>query len=93
MSHEFRMESLRSLANKKVKESHDEKDAIGWDNFREKLNDFQDELQTQRLIILELEDANGVITQENAWLQEEVEKLKMQVVELEEMIYSESVRY
>ena len=92
MSHDFRMESLKSLANKKVKESRDESETLGWDNFRERLNDFQDEIQNQRLIIIELEEANGVITQENAWLQEEVDKLKVQVVELEEMIYSESIR-
>lgn len=42
---------------------------------------------------MEMDEINGAITQENAWLQEEVDKLKIQIVELEEMIYGCTKRY
>ena len=87
------MNSLRNLANEKVKKERKKKDDVYWEDYRESLNNLNDEIQGQRLMILELEEANGVITQENEWLQEEVSLLKSQVNELECMIYGERIRY
>ena len=88
----FRMNSLKKLASDKVKESQDAIDDFNWGNYREHLNNLSDEVQGQRLIIMELEENNGAITQENFWLNEEIYELKKQVAELECMIYGERNR-
>ena len=57
------------------------------------LTDLKDTINDQRLTIIELEENIGAATQENYWLKEEIEMLKVQVAELEEMIYGETQRY
>ena len=86
------MNSLKKLAKDKVKETQKAVEEFNWGNYRENLNDLSDEIQQQRLLIMELEESNGVITQENAWLKEEINVLKVQVAELESMIYGEKIR-
>ena len=86
------MNSLRKLAKEKIKETQEAVEEFNWGNYRENLNELSDEIQYQRLLIMELEESNGVITQENAWLREETENLKVQVTELESMIYGEKIR-
>ena len=86
------MNSLRKLAGDKVKEARESAEEFNWSNYRENLNNLSDEIQEQRLLIMELEESNGVITQENVWLKEEVDNLKVQIIELETMIYGEKTR-
>ena len=86
------MNSLRKLASDKVRETQEDIEEFNWSNYRENLNDLSDKVQEQRLWIMELEESNGAITQENVWLQEEIDQLKMQVAELESLIYGERIR-
>ena len=86
------MNSLKKLAKDKIKETREATEEFNWGNYRENLNDLSDEIHQQRLLIMELEESNGVITQENAWLKEEIDVLKVQVAELESMIYGEKIR-
>ena len=87
------MNTLRKLADDKVREIRQKDEEFNWSNYRDNLNDLCDEVQNQRLIIMELEETNGAITQENAWLQEEIDLMKSQIAELECMIYGEKIRY
>ena len=86
------MNSLRKLASDKVKETQETDEEFNWGNYGENLNNLSDEVHEQRLWIMELEESNGVITQENMWLKEEIDKLKVQIVELESLIYGEKIR-
>ena len=87
------MNSLKKLASNKIKEVQEAAEEFNWSNYRENLNNLSDEIQEQRLWIMELEESNGAITQENMWLKEEVDKLKVQIMELETLIYGEKTRY
>ena len=86
------MNTLKKLAEGKIREGKDDSEDYRWENYRENLNNLSDEIQGQRLIIMELEERNGAIAQENAWLEEEISLLKGQVSQLEEMIYGEQIR-
>ena len=86
------MNSLKNLASEKIKKSRSGENDLHWDSYRENLNNLSDEIQGQRLVIMELEEMNGAITQENEWLMEEVSGLKSQIVELECMVYGEQIR-
>ena len=86
------MNTLKKLAEGKIRERKDDSEDYRWENYRENLNNLSDEIQGQRLIIMELEERNGAIAQENAWLEEEISLLKGQVSQLEEMIYGEQIR-
>ena len=86
------MNSLRKLASDKVKETQETDEEFNWGNYRENLNNLSDEVHEQRLWIMELEESNGAITQENMWLKEEIDKLKVQIIELESLIYGEKIR-
>ena len=87
------MNTLKELAKGKIKERQRDPDDFMWETYRDNLNNLSDEIQGQRLVIMELEERNGAIAQENEWLEEEVSMLKGQVMELEQMIYGEKVRY
>ena len=87
------MNTLKKLADDKVQELWQKDEEFNWSNYKDNLNDLSDEVQSQRLIIMELEETNGAITQENAWLQEEIDLMKSQIAELECMIYGEKIRY
>ena len=86
------MYSLKDLAKEKVKKNRTNEADVHWDSYRDNLNNLSDEIQGQRLMIMDLEEMNGAITQENEWLMEEVSALKTQIAELECMIYGERVR-
>lgn len=86
------MESLKKLAKDKVVESRSKGEEFDWVEYKDNLTNLNEEIQEQRLIIMELEEMNGAITQENGWLMDEVEKLKVQVHELEDMIFGERDR-
>ena len=82
------MKSLREIAESRVGElttnEREENMELIWD--------LRSTIDAQRLTIMEIEDNLGAATQENVWLKEEVEALKIQVTELEEMIFGESQR-
>ena len=57
------------------------------------LTELRNTVDDQRLTIIELEENVGAATQENLWLKEEIDLLKVQIAELEEMIYGEIQRF
>ena len=83
------MKSLKEIAERKIEESSMMNKEETW----AMLTDLKDTVNDQRLTIIELEENIGAATQENYWLKEEIEMLKVQVAELEEMIYGETQRY
>ena len=83
------MNSLRSLAEKAIPPLRIE--VRGNDptsqSQQELITQLQDEIASQRLHIMEIEENAGATAQENAWLYQEVADLKVQISELENMIY------
>ena len=47
---------------------------------KERLYELGEEVQEQRLMIMELEENQGAVAQENVWLWEEIQKLKIQIL-------------
>ena len=84
------MNSLKEWAKRKIIEGEGDMDQQV--SMKEKFEELSGEIQEQRLMIMELEENNGAVAQENAWLWEEIQLLKTQIVELEGMIYGEQVR-
>ena len=86
----YRMNSLKEWAKRKIIEGEGDTDQQV--SMKEKFEELSGEIQEQRLMIMELEENNGAVAQENAWLWEEIQLLKTQIVELESMVYGEQVR-
>ena len=84
------MNSLKEWAKRKIIEGEGDTDQQV--SMKEKFEELSGEIQEQRLMIMELEENNGAVAQENAWLWEEIQLLKTQIVELEGMVYGEQVR-
>ena len=83
------MKSLKEISEAKAKEMSLSEKEKTW----EMLTDLKDTVDAQRLVIIELEENVGAATQENLWLKEEIDLLKVQIAELEEMIYGEIQRF
>ena len=83
------MKSLREMAEGKAKEMSETEREKTW----EMLTEMKDTVDAQRLVIMELEENVGNAFQENEWLKEEINELKVQVLELEELIYGEVQRF
>ena len=86
------MNSLRSLAEKAIPPLRiqvRENDPTNQSQ-QELIIQLKDEIASQRLHIMEIEENAGATAQENAWLYQEVANLKVQILELENMIYGYS---
>ena len=82
------LKSLKKRASEVARKTEGELDI----NVRIRQDDLISELtsqvQQQRLMILDLEDHMGAIAQEKEWLQDELFHLKIQISELEQLIFS-----
>ena len=85
------MEALRVIAQRKVKNNSVSNEGENF-NLLERLHEMGSEIQEQRLMLMELEEVNGAITQENIWMKEEIHDLRVQICELEQMIYGHEIR-
>ena len=83
------MQALRDLARRRIKD-----ESVPTENMelKERLFEMGETIQSQRLQIMELEENHGAITQENAWMWEEIQDLKCRICELESMIYGQEIR-
>ena len=80
---------MRELAERKIEENSTMNREETW----AMLTELKDTIDDQRLTIIELEENAGAAAQENLWLKEEINMLKVQVAELEEMIYGQVERF
>ena len=84
------MNSLKELAKNSIKSKNvGEGERLGYE---EKVVELSEQVLEQRLLIMELEENYGAVAQENAWLWEEIQMLKMQIWNLENMVYGEQMR-
>ena len=83
------MNSLKDIAKRSIlrKEVTDDVQML-----KERLFELGEEVQEQKLMIMELEENQGAVAQENEWLWEEVQKLKIQIADLENIIFGQQVR-
>ena len=86
------MQSLKRLADKAARAADTTTVDDTSSNLHEEIWNLNNTIQEQKLHLLELEEEMGSVSQENAWLQEEVADLKVQIMELELMIYGYSTR-
>ena len=82
------MKSLKECAAKVITKDNRNLSQEMEENYEDVISQLKFQVQSQRLVILELEDNMGAIAQENQWFQEEIIELKQQVMELESLIYS-----
>ena len=82
------MKSLKECATKVITKDNRSLSQEMEENYEDVISQLKFQVQSQRLVILELEDNMGAIAQENQWFQEEIMELKQQVMELESLIYS-----
>ena len=82
------MKSLKECAAKVITKDNRSLSQEMEENYEDVISQLKFQVQSQRLVILELEDTMGAIAQENQWFQEEIMELKQQVMELESLIYS-----
>ena len=84
------MNSLKELAKNSIKSKGvGEGEKLG---YKEKFVELSEQVLEQRLLIMDLEENYGAVAQENAWLWEEIQMLKMQIWDLENMVYGEQMR-
>ena len=82
------MKSSKECATKVITKDNRSLSQEMEENYEDVISQLKFQVQSQRLVILELEDNMGAIAQENQWFQEEIMELKQQVMELESLIYS-----
>ena len=84
------MDSLKNIAKRSVMKKEEYASDVLM--LKERLYELGEEVQEQRLMIMELEENQGAVAQENVWLWEEIQKLKIQIADLEGMIFGEQIR-
>ena len=80
------MKSLKDLANRVSRRTSDA-DRDHMNSQAELIMELKDQLQGNQLMLMELEETVGVITQEREWLAAQVEELKEQLESLEGLVY------
>ena len=83
------MQALKDLARQRIRNENIPTENV---ELKERLFEMSETIQDQRLQIMELEENHGAITQENAWMWEEIQDLKCRICELELMIYGQKTR-
>ena len=80
------MKSLKSLA-KSVSNRISDADADHINSQAELIMELKDQLQGNQLLLMELEEQLGAITQEKEWYAAQVEELRVNLAELEQLVY------
>ena len=87
------MDSLRNLAGKASKHASNANRCLS-DADRDHINsqaeliiELKDQLQYNQLMLMDLEETVGAITQEREWLAAQVEELHEQLSSLEKLVY------
>ena len=80
------MKSLKSLASSATQRISDA-DADHINNQAELIMELKDQLHHNQLLMMELEEMLGAITQEKEWYAAQVEDLKEKLADLEQLVY------
>ena len=80
------MKSLKNLA-KSASRPLSDADIDHINNQAEIIMDLRDQLQHNQLLLMELEEMVGAITQEREWYATQVEDLKEKLADLEQLVY------
>ena len=80
------MKSLKDFARSATVRTSDA-DADHINNQAEMIMELKDQLQHNQLLLMELEEMLGAITQEKEWYAAQVEDLKEKLADLEQLVY------
>ena len=80
------MKSLKNLAGTAARHTSDA-DIDHMNNQAELIIELKDQLQHNQLLMMELEEMLGAITQEKEWYAAQVEDLKEKLADLEQLVY------